>query len=97
MLFGPAIPVLFPITLITLIVFYLVERFMLAYSYRKPPMYDESINKNTITLLSISPILYSISASWFFSNQQIFKNVVYPITGSDIFSKTGHKVSDLFV
>ena len=79
MLFGPAIPVLFPITLMTLIVFYLHERFMIAYLYRRPPMYDESINKNTIYLLSLSPFCYAISASWFFSNQQIFKNKVLPI------------------
>ena len=68
MLFGPGIPILFPITLITLIVLYAVEWLMLAYSYQRPPMYDETINKNTIEMISASPILYALSASWIFSN-----------------------------
>ena len=41
MMYGPAIPILFPITLCKLIIFYIIERIMCAYFYRKPPMYDE--------------------------------------------------------
>jgi hypothetical protein len=35
--FGPGIPILFPIALIKLVLFYLFERYKLAYYYRKPP------------------------------------------------------------
>lgn len=68
MLYGPGIPILFPITLITLVIFYVVERLMLAYSYQKPPMYDVTINKSTIKMIAASSMLYALSASWFFSN-----------------------------
>lgn len=68
MLYGPGIPILFPITLVTLVTLYVVERLMLTYSYQRPPMFDESVNKDTIKMISASPILYAASASWFFSN-----------------------------
>lgn len=68
MLYGPAIPILFPICLLKLIAFYACERFLLAYSYRMPPTYDETINKDTISLLSWAPLYYAFSAAIFFSN-----------------------------
>ena len=74
MFYGPALPILFPICLFKLIAFYACERFMLAYSYRKPPSYDESINKDTISILSWSPLIYAFSAALLYSNQQLFGN-----------------------
>ena len=40
MLLGPGFPILFPISLMSMIILYMIEKLMLAYSYRKPPMYD---------------------------------------------------------
>lgn len=74
MFYGPSIPILFPITFVKLVAFYAVERYMMAYGYRRPPMYDTSINKNTIKVLSWAPILYTFSAALFFSNKQLFGN-----------------------
>lgn len=48
----------------------------MAYSYQKPPMYDSSLSQKTLDLLRYAPILYIIMATWLFSNQQVFKNVV---------------------
>lgn len=41
MLYGPALPILFPICLAKLCFMYIMERIMVAYFYCKPPMYDE--------------------------------------------------------
>jgi len=67
-LFGPAIPLLFPIALAGLIITYLSERLRMAYQYRKPPMYDSRLSQNTLDALSYAPIFYSVYASWIFSN-----------------------------
>ena len=69
MLFGPAMPILFPICFIKLAMFYVVERFMLAYFYKRPPMLDASINISTIRVLSVAPLIYAFSAAIFYSNQ----------------------------
>lgn len=39
-LFGPGLPILFPVALISLINLYVTERLCMAYSYEKPRMYD---------------------------------------------------------
>ena len=39
-IFGPILPVLFPIAFVSLGCMYVVEKLAMAYSYKKPPMYD---------------------------------------------------------
>ena len=68
-MFGAGIPILFPIALLSLIVLYIVERLMVAYSYKKPPMMDESLNKAAIKILMFAPILYCTFGFWMFSNK----------------------------
>ena len=96
MLFGPAMPILFPICLLTLCFLYVTEGLMLAYSYIKPPMYDVTINKDTIKMISWSPLIYAISSIWFFSNQQIFRNSVLPLGNFSLFPNSGNKFNLLF-
>lgn len=44
-LFGAGVPILFPIAYLSLLGFYIVERLMMAYSYRRPPMFGTEINQ----------------------------------------------------
>jgi len=44
MLFGFGIPILFPIAAAAIFILYLVEKSMLFYAYRLPPMYDERLS-----------------------------------------------------
>jgi hypothetical protein len=44
-MFGAGLPILFPIALLSMIVLYLVESLCLVFSYRKPPMFDASLNR----------------------------------------------------
>ena len=67
-LFAPGMPILFPIALVYMIVLYTTDRLALAYWYRRPPVYDEKMNKTTIILLSFAPFLYSGMACWLYSN-----------------------------
>ena len=41
-IYGSTIPILYPISALTLIVFYLRDRLMIFYGYREPPAYDEN-------------------------------------------------------
>lgn len=43
-LFGLGLPILYPVALIGFIIFYYSEMYMLHYSYRCPPCYDEKLN-----------------------------------------------------
>ena len=43
-MFGIAMPVLFPIAFISILILYIMERLKITYYYRKPPMYDHKLN-----------------------------------------------------
>ena len=75
-LYGPGMPIFFILAFAYLFLHYSVERLSMAYFYRKPPMYDNKLNNNTLFLLRLGPVIYCLMATWLFSNQQVFRNVV---------------------
>ena len=72
--FGYGIPVLFPIAAIAILVLYLVEKTMLYYAYRLPPMYDERLSQSVIKTLYYAPIFYLAFGYWMASNKQMLSN-----------------------
>ena len=95
-LFGPGLPILFPIALFGLIVQYTLNRVQLAYLKNRPPVYDDSINTQVIVELRYAPLLYVIVGAWFYSNQQTFRNSVSPLYENSLFMKSNHEISDLW-
>lgn len=75
-MYGLAVPLLFPIACVFFAVSYIVERLALAYSYRKPPMFDDVLNKSAIDSLKVAPIFMMFFGFWIFGNRQIFNNFV---------------------
>lgn len=67
--YGFSMPILFPIVLCQLIVSYIVDKLALVYYYRKPPMYDDTISKNSIQILKWGAFFYSGMAFWSLSNK----------------------------
>lgn len=47
-MFGAGIPILFPIALVSFIVYYVMERLTLAYSNRLPTMFDQRMNERAL-------------------------------------------------
>ena len=47
-MFGAGIPILFPIALVSFIVCYVMERLMVAYSYRIHTMFDQTMNERAL-------------------------------------------------
>ncbi len=76
-MYGVGLPVLFPVALISLLVLYLVEKAMLYYSYRQPPMYDEKLNSAVLQTLYYPPLFMLAFGYWQLSNVQIFTNTLY--------------------
>jgi len=67
-MYGAGMPFLFPVAALTLFTLYVVERILVAYSYREPPSYDEKINKSALNILLAAPLLYLSFGYWMFSN-----------------------------
>lgn len=95
MFYGPGLPILFPIAVLSYFIFYCAERFGLAYTYTMPPAMDDMLTKNALNLLSYSPLLFLLNGYWMFSNQQIFGGVVNSIVFSTDRMKTSHTFENL--
>ncbi len=95
-MFGAGIPILFPIALLSLFVFYVFERLLVAYSYREPPLFDQSLNREVIKLLMLAPILYCSFGFWMYSNNQIFDKDLYFMETYSQHMITNHTISRAF-
>jgi hypothetical protein len=73
-MYGLGIPILFPIALFAFITLYIMEKGMIYYSYRQPPLYDDLLNNNALNLLSWAPLLFLSFGFWMFSSPQLFGN-----------------------
>ena len=69
MTFGFGIPILFPIAAMSILILYLVEKTMLYYAYRLPPMYDERLSQSVLKTLYWAPIYYLAFGYWMASNK----------------------------
>ena len=77
-MYGLALPVLFPIALLHFFVLYTMEKLLLTYYYRKPPMYDEKMNATALGILKWAPMFMMAFGFWIMGNEQIFSNLVSP-------------------
>lgn len=76
-MFGAGLPILFPIAYASFFVFYVVERLLVAYSYREPPLFDQTLNREALQLIKFAPLIYCAITFWMFGNRQIFGTEVY--------------------
>ena len=74
MMYGMGLPILFPVASFSFLTLYCMEKLMLHYSYREPPMYDESLNKNALSILTIAPLLFLSFGYWMLSSKQLLSN-----------------------
>ena len=75
LLYGLAIPMLFPIAAITLKLQQLGEKIAVAWVARLPPAMDNSLNNNALTMASFAPLFLLMNGFWFMDNKAIFNNV----------------------
>ena len=92
MMYGVGLPLLFPISLFSFVVLYLVERYCIFYYYKQPPMFDDAMTRNSLRILNWAPLLYCVFGYWMLGNNQIFSNLGFPLTHSTDFIKSGHTI-----
>lgn len=79
LIYGTAMPILYPIALIAFIVAFVNDKLLVFYFYKQPPAFDAKMTQMTYGMLTWTPIWFLAFSYWFLSNNQIFDNKVYPI------------------
>lgn len=71
MMYGTALPLLFPVAFISFLVIYFMEVYMLFYVFKKPVSYDASLYKGVLALMQYVPLLSLGLSGWYLSNYQL--------------------------
>jgi hypothetical protein len=82
MMYGIGLPILFPVAAFAFLTLYLIEKLMIYYCYRQPPMYDARLNENVLSILTYAPLLFLSFGYWMISNHQLYANDVPVISSS---------------
>ena len=77
-LHGVAFPILFPISLVGILNNFMLERILLAYYYKQPPLFDNRLNDRALGALFYAPFLLLANAYWVLGNRQMFFNEHHP-------------------
>lgn len=93
MMYGVAIPLLFPIAVLSLFILYSLERVLLAYYYKPPPCFSGEMNESAIYMMMIAVPLNLFFGYWILSNQQMFYNRLEKKASADAIPHTHHYLS----
>jgi len=90
--YGVALPELFPIAAFTFFNYYVVDRFLITYYYRRPPIYDDKLNRAALGFMQAGPVMLMLFGYWCMGNMQIFTDNVHPLTNASVPLTTDHNV-----
>jgi hypothetical protein len=92
LIFGTGIPLLYPIALLSVLIEYLLERYLLAYYYKLPKIETQVILTDTLNVLKFAAVCSLGVNYWMMSNPQMFSNQVFPVTHVDSPENTNHSI-----
>lgn len=92
MMYGIAMPILFPIGCIYLINCYVCEKLQLAFIVPCPPQMGDTMVNQVIEIIKLAPILLILNGWWMIDNQQIFANKWTYIVKSFQPMPSGHRI-----
>jgi len=69
MMYGTALPVLYPICLLSFVITYVVERLHAFYFNRQPPAFDNKITLNAIKIMPFAALINMFMTSFFMGNR----------------------------
>lgn len=72
MMYGLAMPILFPLASIQFVSIYVCERVLLVYIYKLPPQMDNRLFNYVIRIMYFAPLLFISNCFWMIDNKQIF-------------------------
>lgn len=61
---GPCFPLLYPVTLLHLIVLYITERIVICYWFAEPPAFDERMTVESISIMRYTTLLMLFVSFW---------------------------------
>ena len=64
LIFGPAFPLLYPITLLSFIILWTTERLLICYWYQLPPLYDITMAEDSLKIMKLIPIATLVFTFW---------------------------------
>lgn len=64
MMYGAALPLLFPIAVVSYAILYLEDIILLVYFAEAPPTYDEQLNQKFINLVKKAPLVLLGFSFW---------------------------------
>ena len=79
-IFGPILPMMFPLAMAAMVVKYVFEKLTLTYFYRVPAKYSAKLTVMSIKLMMLAPLISFALTYWAFSNRQMFENKVSAIS-----------------
>ena len=68
MMYGSALPILFPIALASFVLIYIQDIYMLFRVYRVPPRFDSDLHLDQIVTMSNAVVIFLAFSTWQFSN-----------------------------
>lgn len=77
--YGFGLPILPVVILASLVVSYFLDKLIVMFYHRKPPLYDDTLNKVSIEFLKLAALFYISIAYWVLTNKQMFGNRLHPI------------------
>lgn len=76
---GGCMPAFYLIGMAAIAIQYIMDRYLLARHFRRPPMYSEIMTLNTFEIISWIPLVTLFLQFWCYTNQQMFDNKIDPI------------------
>lgn len=92
MMYAVVIPELLIVASLTFFLYYVCDKMLITYYYQKPPMYDDTLNKTSLELLKIAPVLMLLFGYWALGNMQIFNNKVVPLVNQNVPFSVEHTI-----
>lgn len=91
-MFGLGLPILFPITLVYILVIYLTYKIGVVYWYQKPPQFDQALSTIFMYNLKYASVLFCGFSYWMLCNRQMFDNYVLAKDSQDEIENHGHTI-----
>mmetsp|Transcript_6920 Transcript_6920/g.5166 ORF Transcript_6920/g.5166 Transcript_6920/m.5166 type:complete len:223 (-) Transcript_6920:562-1230(-) len=92
-MYGTAIPILYPVALLSFTILYLMERLLVFYYYKQPPAYDQQMTYTALNILRWAPFLMFAMGYWVLGNNQVFDNKVFVYEYTTNITLSGHTIA----
>ena len=73
-IYGFGMPLIHILNLISLIIGYFLDKMLVAWYFKKPPLYDDTLNQNLVYYMKWAGVVHVCVSYWMLTNHQLFEN-----------------------